>query len=113
MRKAPVYSAYRPQHEIHENYQTSGYHSYEGRDILLPGETVEVKAWLITPQFYPHCIWEGRELRILEGSKHVGTLLVTKLFNPLLRVSPEDYKSIWVRPSGVNDEVIYDGWENT
>lgn len=112
-RNGPAYwVTYRPQHEVHENYSTSGYHEYEGRDSLEPGETIKVKVWLITPQAYPHCLWEGRELRILEGAKHVGNVRVTKLLNPTLRVKPEEYQSVWVEPFGVKIDSPYKGWEN-
>src|SRR6266545_3508867 len=58
----PKLSGYRPHHAIHENYQTSGTHTYLDQDRVEPGETVRVAVHFITPHVYPHCIWEGREL---------------------------------------------------
>ena len=92
---------YRPQHEVHDNYQTSGIHVYVGREFVDPGETVPVQVRLITPEVYPRCLWAGRELRVLEGVKHVGTLRVTNVLNASLRVEPEAYESIWVEPEGL------------
>jgi hypothetical protein len=112
VRSTPVFSNYQPQHEVHENYQTSGHHSYMGCESVQPGETVKVEVRFITPQVYPQCIWEGRELRIFEGTRHVGNLRVTRLFNPLLRVAPEDFVSVWIEPSGLAADIQYKGWEN-
>ncbi len=52
-RRGPVYSNYRPQHAIHDNYQTSGHHNYLDRECLHPGDIAKVDVWLITPQIYP------------------------------------------------------------
>ena len=112
VRTTPAFSSYRPQHEVHENYQTSGEHTYIGCDCVQPGETVKVEVRLITPQVYPHCLWEGRELRVLEGAKHVGNLRIKKLFNPLLNVTPEEYQSVWIEPLGLDLDLPYKGWEN-
>ncbi|ROZ62576.1 hypothetical protein [Ramlibacter sp. WS9] len=100
---ARKYSGYRPQHEVHENYQTSGIHAYVDREFVDPGETVLVQVRLITPEVYPRCLWEGRELKVLEGAKHVGTLRVAKVINTSLRVEPDAYESVWVEPEGLGD----------
>jgi hypothetical protein len=100
---ARKYSGYRPQHEVHDNYQTSGIHAYIGREFVDPGETVHVQVRLITPEVYPRCLWEGRELKVLEGAKHVGTLRVTKVLNELLRVAPDAYEAVWAEPESLGD----------
>lgn len=97
------FSGYRPQHEVHKNYQTSGNHVYIGREFIDPGETVQVQVELITPEVYPHCLWVGRELMVLEGAKHVGTLRVTNVLNALLQVAPDAYKAVWVEPDSLCD----------
>lgn len=113
VRTAPVFSAYRPQHEIHDNYQTSGVHTYLDCDKVEPGGAAKVAMHFITPQAYPHCIWEGRELAVYEGAKVVGKLVVTRIFNPLLRVTPKAYSPIWVTPHGLGPiDRPYEGWEN-
>lgn len=107
-----MFTSYRPQHEVHENYQTSGHHTYIGCDSVRPGETAKVNVRLITPQVYPRCIWEGRSLRVLEGTKHVGNLLITRVWNPLLCTSPGKYEPQWVEPTGLGSDLRYEGWEN-
>jgi translation elongation factor EF-Tu-like GTPase len=100
---ARKYSGYRPQHEVHDNYQTSGIHAYIGREFVDPGETVLVQVQLITPEVYPRCLWEDRQLKVLEGAKQVGSLRVTNLLNASLRVAPDAYEAVWVEPESLGD----------
>ncbi|SHG63669.1 hypothetical protein SAMN05428948_1383 [Massilia sp. CF038] len=93
-----VRSGYRPQHLLHENYQSSGNHIYPERECVEPGETAPVQVCLISPEIYPGCIWEGRVLSIFEGSRLVGTLRVVRIMNEILRVAPEQYKPLWEEP---------------
>ncbi len=97
-RSNPVYSNYRPQHAVHDNYQTSGNHHYLDGACVYPGESMKVAVWLITPQVYPHCLWEGREIKVLEGARHVGNLRIVQVFNQILRVDPQDFKPLCVEP---------------
>ena len=95
---------YRPQHAIHDNYQTSGIHAYVDREFIDPGETVLVQVRLLAPEVYPCCLWEGRELKVLEGARHVGTLRVTSVLNASLRVEPDAYEPVWVEPEIPGDD---------
>lgn len=95
----PVTSGYRPQHALYENYQTSGMHMYPAHGLVRPGETAMVEVHLISPEVYPHCLWEGRTLQVLEGSCLVGSLEVTRIATKGLRTSPEKYQSLWVEPA--------------
>jgi translation elongation factor EF-Tu-like GTPase len=102
-RKTPAFSGYRPQHKIHENYQTSGQHEYlTATNQITPGETVLTKIWFVTPDVYPYSIWVGREIEVFEGSHMVGTLTVTRVVNAILIGSPENYNSVWVEPVGLD-----------
>lgn len=95
----PVLSGYRPQHLLHDNYQSSGNHTYPDREWVHPDEPSLVQVRLISPEFYPCCIWEGRVLSILEGSRLVGKLTIARIFNESLRVLPENYKPVWEEPA--------------
>ena len=103
-RSTPAHSGYRPQHAIHENYQTSGEHEYLDVEELYPGESSRVKIRLMTPHVYPHCIWVGREINVQEGQRIVGIVTVTEIINLILECSPEDYKSTWVLPKHLESE---------
>jgi translation elongation factor EF-Tu-like GTPase len=97
-RNTPAFSGYRPQHKVHDNYQTSGPHEYLGTDQVAPGETVSTKVWLLTPDVYPKSLWVGREIGVFEGSHQVGTLTISRIVNEVLLGSPETYDPVWVNP---------------
>jgi hypothetical protein len=94
----PVTSGYRPQHALYDNYQSSGMHTYPEHGVVRPGDTATVEVHLISPEVYPHCLWEGRTLHVFEGSCLVGTLEVTRIATKGLRASPEKYQSRWLEP---------------
>lgn len=103
-RRNPVLSGYRPIHRLHENYLTSGYHEYSGVSQVAPGETAKVAVWFITPDVYPNSLWVGREIEVMEGSKVMGRLMVTKILNSVVCGSPETYSPIWVEPAGLSKQ---------
>ncbi len=98
-RQTPAFSGYRPQHKLHDNYQTSGQHTYLNVDQVAPGETANVAVTFITPDVYPRSLWVGREIDVLEGPRIVGKLRITRILNPILRGSAETYSPVWVEPS--------------
>ena len=48
------------------------------------GQKVKAQVWFITPEAYPHSLWEGLILDVAEGAKVVGTATILKVHNPLL-----------------------------
>jgi len=82
-----VRSGYCPNHEVLENYLTSGRHEYMDKDEVWPGEAATAHIWFISPEAYPGRLWIGREVRVQEGSRLVGYAKVTKIFNKLLERS--------------------------
>ena len=38
----------------------------------------------VSPEAYPHCLWEGKKIPIQEGERVVGYATVLKVFNELL-----------------------------
>lgn len=86
-RQSPVYSGYRPGHKVREDYITTGSHTYFDCEEVLPGQTVQGAISFITPEAYPHCLWVGREIDLHEGSRVVGHVRITKIFNTLLEKS--------------------------
>ena len=79
-----VRSGYCPNHQVLENYLTSGRHEYLDKDEVWAGETATARIWFITPEAYPECLWIGREVRVQEDSRLVGYAKITKIFNKLL-----------------------------
>ena len=86
-RTTPCYSGYRPNHLIKDDYLTSGIHSYYEKDIVYPGESVFGTIKYITPEVYPNCLWEGKIIKIQEGSKIIGHAEITKILNDILRIN--------------------------
>ncbi|MFT8352499.1 hypothetical protein [Clostridium saccharoperbutylacetonicum] len=40
----------------------------------------------ISPEEYPHCLWEGKVINIQEGSNIVGQAVITRIFNNSLKM---------------------------
>jgi len=86
VRKNPASDGYRPGHLIKENYITTGVHHYYNQSSVPPNGSAIGTITFITPQYYPHCLWEGKKLPIQEGAHIVGYATITKVFNPILKV---------------------------
>lgn len=101
-RRTPMFSGIRPIHRLHDNYLTSGQHEFIGTSQLAPGETTQSAVWLVTPDVYPESLWVGRTIDVMEGTKVVGKLTITKILNPVLCGSPERYSPLWVQPENLD-----------
>lgn len=97
-RQSAALTGYRPAHQLHDNDCSTGIHEYLDSDQVQPGESGRVAVCLSTPDMYPACLWEGREINILEGKKQVGTLRVSSIFNATLRTTHDEYLSRWQTP---------------
>lgn len=77
-----IYEGYRPAHMIKEGYLTTGVHSYYN----LNSNSDEIKGVItfITPEYYPSCLWIGKQIEMYEGSKLVGYATVMRIFNSVL-----------------------------
>ena len=84
-RHSPAFSGYRPNHLVLPDYLTTGHHEYKEKERVMPGESAETEIWFITPEAYPNCMFEGREIRVQEGSRLVGHARVLKVLNPILQ----------------------------
>ena len=88
-RKTPAISGYRPDHLVMDDYLTTGIHQYFDVNQVAPGETVYGTITFITPEYYPHCLYDGKIIPFFEGKRIVGTATVQKILNPLLDVKPK------------------------
>ena len=77
-------SGYRPAHLINKNLLVTGIHYYYKKEIVSPNDTVQGTITFLTPEFYPHTLWMGKEIQIQEGEIVVGTATITNIFNPVL-----------------------------
>lgn len=79
-----ILSGYRPNYAIRDDYLTSTNHELIDISELAPGSEGRANVWFITPEVYPHTLWQGREITVSEGSHVVGTAVVVHVFNPIL-----------------------------
>lgn len=83
-RLGPVADGYRPAHRVREDYLTTGVHHYFGVLEVAPDGVARGTITFITPEAYPACLWEGKEIPIQEGERVVGTATVETILNPIL-----------------------------
>jgi elongation factor Tu len=86
IKQRAVTNGYRPGHQIKDGYITTGVHKYYYVDVVMPGETVLGTITFITPEVYPNTLWIGKEIGIYEGGRKVGVALITRIFNPILKL---------------------------
>ncbi|MGA9213219.1 hypothetical protein [Kaistella sp.] len=65
---------------------TSGRQIYIGKEIVLPGETVEAEITMLSPQFFENKLFEGLEFKFIEGAKLIGTGKILKIANKDLEI---------------------------
>jgi elongation factor Tu len=74
-RHTPFFSNYRPQFYIRTTDVTGQVALPEGRELVMPGDNVELKVTLINPV----AVEEGMRFAIREGGRTVGAGVVTKI----------------------------------
>jgi elongation factor Tu len=74
-RHTPFFSNYRPQFYIRTTDVTGQVTLPEGRELVMPGDNVELKVTLINPV----AVEEGMRFAIREGGRTVGAGVVTKI----------------------------------
>jgi hypothetical protein len=79
-----VLSGYRPHYKIRPDYLTSVRHRFLDDAGVTTGERKPAEVWFLTPEAYPHSLWEGQILEVAEGARVVGTATIMKVLNPLL-----------------------------
>lgn len=77
-----ITSGYRPAVLIKDDYLTTCVLTFSVNADL--SEEIEVCGVFISPEYYPHSLWIGRILESYEGSRLIGYLTVTEIYNPIL-----------------------------
>lgn len=74
-RKTPVFATgYRPQIKFDfDDMQTSGQQTFIDKEIVYPGEKVEAKIKILSPDYFSNCLTEGMNFEFREGSQVIGT----------------------------------------
>jgi hypothetical protein len=82
--RTAIKTGYRGTLLINEGYLYSGVQRFVNGDIVNYGETVISDINLIMPESLRASLWIGRVLRVQEGNRIVGKIIVRKIFNPIL-----------------------------
>jgi len=84
-RQTPVKDGYRADHRFDERHIAIGVHHYQGVSQVSPGESAFGTISFVAPEYYPHSLYEGKEIFIQEGEKIVGSATVIKVNSPILK----------------------------
>ena len=81
-RATPVHTGYRPHIKFNfsEN-MTSGQQTFINKEIVYPGEKVDAKIKILTPEFYKHSLTEGQQFDFREGARIIGTGIIKYIIN--------------------------------
>ncbi|WP_413534113.1 hypothetical protein [Empedobacter brevis] len=84
-RKTPVKSGYRPQVKFDfTEMQTSGQQIFIDKEIVYPGEKVDAKIKILSPDYFADSLIEGMNFEFREGAKLIGTGEIKYLVNDKL-----------------------------
>ena len=84
-RQPPVKDGYRADHRFDGQHIAIGVHHYQGVSQVSPGESAFGTISFVAPEYYPHSLYEGKEILIQEGKKIVGSATVIKINSPILK----------------------------
>ena len=84
-RKTPAKSGYRPQVKFDfTEMQSSGQQLFIDKEIVFPGETVEAKIKILSPNYFAGCLTEGMKFEFREGATIIGTGEIKYIVNDKL-----------------------------
>jgi len=87
-RKTPAHTGYRPHFQI-EGYDiiTSAQQTFIGKDIVMPGETVDAQVILLCPKVFFKRLFVGQSCEFCEGARLVATGKIKAILNSELEIS--------------------------
>lgn len=84
-RKTPAFSGYRPQVKFaFSNNQTSGQQKFINKETVYPGDKVFAEIAIISTDFLVDKLEIGLAFDFREGSRIIGTGIITEILNPFL-----------------------------
>lgn len=84
-RQTPAKSGYRPQIKFDfTEMQTSGQQTFIDKETVFPGETVDAKIKLLSPDYFAGCLTDGMEFEFREGATIIGTGEIKYIVNDKL-----------------------------
>jgi hypothetical protein len=84
-RSTPAISGYRPQIKFEfSEMQTSGQQTFIDKEQAYPGDSLEAKIKIISPDYFAHSLTEGMEFEFREGDRIIGTGKIKYIVNAKL-----------------------------
>jgi len=84
-RKTPASSGYRPQVKFNfAEMQTSGQQIFIDKETVYPGEKVDAKIKILSPDYFADCLTEGMNFEFREGPTLIGTGQIKYIVNDKL-----------------------------
>lgn len=84
-RQTPAKSGYRTQVKFDfTEMQTSGQQTFIGKDTVFPGDTVEAKIKILSPDYFAGSLTEGMHFEFREGATVIGTGEIEYIVNDKL-----------------------------
>jgi hypothetical protein len=85
-RSTPAISGYRPQIKFEfSEMQTSGQQTFVNIEKVLPGDNVDAKIKIVSPDYFEHSLREGMEFEFREGARIIGTGKIKYIVNDKLQ----------------------------
>jgi translation elongation factor EF-Tu-like GTPase len=69
------------------NHQTSGQQKFLNKQIVYPGDKVSAEISIISTHFFIDKLEVGLRFDFMEGSRIIGTGVITGILNPVLQKS--------------------------
>lgn len=84
-RKTPANSGYRPQVKFDfTEMQTSGQQTFIDKVTVYPGDKVDAKIKILSPDYFADCLTEGMNFEFREGATVIGTGQIRYIVNDKL-----------------------------
>lgn len=81
-RRTPASSGYRPHIKFpFSKMMTSGQQKFIGQDTVSPGETVQAKIMILSPQFFENMLEKGMAFEVGEGPRVVAIGKLIEILN--------------------------------
>lgn len=85
-RNSYALSKYRPQVRFtFSQMMTSGQQIFIGKEFVFPGDNVEAKIKILSPELFQNMLYENLDFEFLEGSKLIGNGKIKKIINENLQ----------------------------
>ena len=101
-RTVPISPGMRLTAKIKADYMTTSLLAFD--NPISIGESIAASITFVSPKYYGNSLWIGKLLDMYEGSKVIGTFMVTEILNPILDASAEK----WICIDGRDIHTLHD-----